>query len=68
MAVAIVDGDEKSAVTLDANFEETWGDALVIETIAYHIGNGPHTVEVRLVETHENDAVPFYLTSLIVSA
>ncbi len=68
VAVAIVDGDEKSAVTLDANFEETWGDALVIETIAYHIGNGPHTVEVRLVETHENDAVPFYLTSLIVSA
>lgn len=28
VAVAVVDGDEKNAVVLDANFEETWGDCL----------------------------------------
>ncbi|MCM1040518.1 MAG: SGNH/GDSL hydrolase family protein [Ruminococcus sp.] len=68
IALAIVDGDEEHAVTLDANFEETWGDSLTIETVAHHINNGPHTVEIRLTETHEEDAVPFYLTSVIVSA
>lgn len=68
VAVAVVDGDEENAAVLDANFEETWGDSLTIETVAHHIKNGPHTVEVKLVETHEDDAVPFYLTSVIVSA
>lgn len=67
IAVAIVDGDEENAVILDANFEETWGDSLAIDTIAHHIENKLHKVEVRLRETHENDVVPFYLTSLIVS-
>lgn len=68
IAIAVVDGDEKNAVILDANFEETWGDSLSIETIAHHIGNSTHTVEIRLTETHADDVVPFYLTSVIVSA
>lgn len=67
VAVAIVDDDEKNAVILDANFEETWGDCLYIDTIAHHIENKTHKVEVRIQETHEEDAVPFYLTSLIAS-
>ena len=68
IAIAIVDGDEENAAVLDANFEETWGDSLTIETVAHHISNGPHTVEIRLKETHDDDVVPFYLTSVIVSA
>lgn len=65
VAVAIVDGDEENAVTLDANFDETWGDCLYIDTVAHHIASGKHKVEIRLIQTHENDAVPFYLVSVI---
>lgn len=67
IAVVVVDGDEKHAVRLDANFEETWGDCLYIDTVTHHIAHGVHKVEIRLVETHENDAVPFYLVSVIGS-
>lgn len=67
VAVAVVDGDEEHAVRLDANFDETWGDCLYIETAARHIAQGTHRVEIRLTETHENDAVPFYLVSVIGS-
>lgn len=68
IAVAVVDGNEENAVVLDANFDETWGDSLFITTLAHHIAPGRHTVEIRLTETHENDAVPFYLVSVIASA
>lgn len=67
VAVAIIDGDEANGIILDANFEETWGDCLYIETIAHHIENKKHTVEVKLIETHEEDEVPFYLVSIIAS-
>ena len=67
IAVAVVDGDEEKAVTLDANFDETWGDCLYISTVANHIAKGKHKVEIRLTQTHENDAVPFYLVSVIGS-
>jgi mannose-6-phosphate isomerase class I len=65
VAVAVVDDDEEHGVELDANFDETWGDCLYITTLAHHIENGLHKVEIRLKETHENDAVPFYLVSVI---
>lgn len=67
VAVAVVDGDEERAVTLDANFEETWGDSLHIDTLAHHTASGVHKVEIRLTQTHENDAVPFYLVSVITA-
>lgn len=67
VAVAVVDGDEENAVVLDANFDETWGDCLYIETVAHHMEKGTHQVEIRLQETHENDAVPFYLVSVITA-
>ncbi len=67
IAIAVVDDDEANAVTLDANFEETWGDCLYISTLAHHIENKSHRVEVRLTQTHENDVIPFYLVSLIAS-
>lgn len=68
VAIAVLDGDEEHAVTLDANFDETWGDCLYISTLAHHIAAGEHTVEIRLVETHEDDVTPFYLVSVITSA
>ena len=68
VAVAVVDGEEEHGITLDANFEETWGDCLHIDTLAHHIPMGVHKVEIRLTQTHEDDAVPFYLVSVIASA
>lgn len=67
VAVAVVDGDEENGITLDANFEEDWGDCLYIDTLAHHIPMGVHKVEIRLTQTHEDDAVPFYLVSLITA-
>ena len=67
VAVAVLDGDEENAVTLDANFEEDWGDSLHIDTLAYHISLGMHRVEIRIAQTHADDAVPFYLVSLITA-
>lgn len=67
IATAIVDGDAEHAVKLDANFEETWGDSLHMQTLLVHGKPGIHTVEITLTETHEHDAVPFYLVSLVAS-
>lgn len=67
IAVAVVDGDEENGIVLDANFEETWGDCLYIATLAHHSSMGIHKVEIRLTQTHENDAVPFYLVSVITA-
>ena len=67
VAVAVVDGREDEAVTLDANFTEDWGDCLSLQDLLVHGAPGPHTVEVRIVETHPDDCVPFYLVSVIAS-
>ncbi len=67
IALAIVDGREEDAVVLDANFQETWGDNLALETLSEHGEKGEHTVEIRLTETHADDQVPFYLVSVIAA-
>lgn len=67
IAVAVVDDEEENAVELDANFDETWGDCLYITTVAHHIPNKVHKVEIRLTKTHDNDSAPFYLVSVIGS-
>lgn len=66
-ARAVVDGDESSAVLLDANFDEDWGDCLYLQDLLVHGSDGPHRVDITITETHENDAVPFYLVSVIAS-
>ena len=68
VAEVVVDGDDAHAMRLDANFDETWGDKLELDTVLEHGEYKEHEVVVRLVETHENDAVPFYLVSVIGSA
>ena len=68
VAKAVVDGDESRAVILDANFDEDWGDCLYLQDLLVHGPDGPHTVDITLTQTHENDAVPFYLVSIITTA
>lgn len=67
VAEAVVDGDTEHAVRLDANFDETWGDKLELTTVLEHGEKRAHRVEIRLIETHEDDVAPFYLVSLISS-
>ena len=67
VARAVVDGDMDKAVVLDGNFEETWGDSLHLDTIAEHLPYCRHHVDIELIETHEDDKVPFYLVSVIGS-
>lgn len=66
-AKLVIDGDEDSAVLLDANFDETWGDKLVLDTVLEHGVNKKHLVEITLSETHPEDKLPFYLVSVIAS-
>ncbi len=67
VALAILDGQEERAVRLDANFEENWGDCLYLQTLQRHGPGGEHELEIRIAEASENDAVPFYLVSVIAS-
>lgn len=67
IAKVVVDGKEDQAVILDGNFEEDWGDCLYIDTITRHMQPGDHTVEITITKAHEDDAVPFYLVSVIGS-
>lgn len=67
IAKVVVDDLEDQAVILDANFQQDWGDCLHIDTITRHMEAGKHKVEISIVETHEDDVVPFYLVSVIGS-
>lgn len=67
VAEVIVDKDTEHTFRLDANFDETWGDKLELDTVMEHGAAGRHEVTIRLTETHEEDAVPFYLVSVIGS-
>lgn len=68
IAEAVIDGQEETAVRLDANFEETWGDCLFLENILRHGEVKKHTLKIRLTEEGRNAAVPFYLASIICSS
>ena len=67
IAKVVIDGREDSAMILDGNFDQDWGDCLHIDTVARHMEPGIHKVEITIVEAHEDDAVPFYLVSVIGS-
>ena len=67
VALAIVDHDEAHAVTLDANFDEDWGDSLTLTPVMVHGANGIHTVEVRLISGDETMPAAFELISVITS-
>jgi Lysophospholipase L1 and related esterases len=67
IAAAIVDDNEESMVILDGNFDEDWGDCLYLQTVVEHMEYKKHKVEIKIIETHETDVVPFYLVSVIGS-
>lgn len=67
IAKVVVDDCMENAMLLDANFAEDWGDCLYIDTVLFHGEKKLHKVEITIVEAHENDAVPFYLVSVIGS-
>ena len=67
VALAIVDGDEAHAVTLDANFDEDWGDCLYLEPVLHHGEYGKHTVEIRVLPDEFENAEPLYLMALIIA-
>lgn len=65
-ALLTLDGDTAHPILLDGNFDEDW-DCLYLETILEHGEHKMHRIEIELTETHENDAEPFYLVSLIIA-
>lgn len=67
IARAVVDDCLETSVLLDGNFQEDWGDCLYIDTILFHGEKKLHKVEITITEDHEDDAVPFYLVSVIGS-
>lgn len=62
-----IDGKTEESILLDGNFDENWGDCTYIDTVLVHAEDKIHTVEIQIVEAHENDVVPFYLLSVIGS-
>lgn len=67
IARVVVDDQEESAVLLDANFQENWGDCLYIDNVLVHGEQKRHKVEITIIEAHSQDTVPFYLVSVIGS-
>ncbi|MGM9603440.1 MAG: SGNH/GDSL hydrolase family protein [Faecousia sp.] len=67
IAKVVVDDCQETATLLDANFAEDWGDCLYIDTVLFHGEKKLHKVEITIVEAHRDDAVPFYLVSVIGS-
>ena len=65
IAKITVDGEHE--MFLDGNFQETWGDCLYLDTVCEGLERKNHTVTITIAEDHENDAVPFYLVSVIGS-
>lgn len=65
--IARITVDGSHELLLDGNFRETWGDCLYLDTVAEGLEPGTHTVKVEIAEAHEDDAVPFYLVSVIGS-
>ena len=62
IAEAVVDGDRSSAVRLDGNFDEDWGDFLALETVLDSEERAVHTLQIQITEQGEE---PFYLVSVI---
>ncbi|MBO4899727.1 MAG: SGNH/GDSL hydrolase family protein [Lachnospiraceae bacterium] len=67
VARLIVDGDESSAVILDANFDETWGDMLVLTDVYMSERPAVHSVRIEIIEAHPDDKGDFYLAGIVVS-
>lgn len=67
IARVMVDDRPETAMLLDSNFDEDWGDCLYLDTVLFHGEKKRHKVEITIVEAHKDDVVPFYLVSVIGS-
>ncbi len=61
----LVDGEETAI--LNGEFDKTWGNLIALDTIYEKDTQESHRVRLELVNVHENDVLPFYLVSVIVS-
>lgn len=61
----IVDGQE--VTVLNGEFDETWGDLIALATIFENEKKAKHKVRLELINTHEEDKLPFYLVSFLCS-
>jgi lysophospholipase L1-like esterase len=66
IATIILD-DEETGIMLDGNFEETWGDCLFIQPITIEKEQQIHKLQIKIIESHKEDQLPFYLASMITS-
>ncbi len=53
--------------TLDANFEETWGDCLYLQDLMAGDKAEEHLLEIRLTQVPEDCKQPFYFVSVITA-
>lgn len=67
IAKAVVDGNEETAVILDGNFDETWGDCIYLKDIATNLPKGAHTLRIEITEVPEQMANDFYFISVITA-
>lgn len=67
IARVVIDHNYSEARVLDGNFMEDWGDCLYTEQVLLHGEYKEHTVDIQIIEDHEDDKVPFYLVSVIAS-
>ncbi len=66
-AELVLDGDAAHAALLDGNFEEDWGDCLYLQPVLHHGEQKPHTVEIVILPTEDENPTEFYLMALIVA-
>ncbi len=67
IAKAVIDGDESSAVILDGNFDETWGDCLYLTDLLTGGEDRLHTLDIEIIEADEAGGIDFYLVSVIAA-
>lgn len=65
IAEAYIDG--AFAGTLDANFDETWGDCLYLQDLLVSDKTEEHLLEIRLTQVPEECKLPFYFVSVITA-
>ncbi len=72
IAEAVIDGDFEHPIILDANFHETWGDLICLETLLDaedHVGEGSktHTVDITIKTAPQESPLPFYVVAFVIA-
>jgi lysophospholipase L1-like esterase len=67
IARIVIDDEDENAIILDGNFDQDWGDCVFLQTVLEHADLKKRKIEIQLIETHDEDKVPFYLISIITT-